>query len=112
MGALMSEPSKDLKRTIESPNFRRIAVDNFGVRISDNMAQLVMGLDTMDLDDKEVTVREATAVMTLRSLKVLQLVLNNVIKMVETDIGIIQLPPGKEEELIRQTNRAAPPTSG
>ena len=49
-----------------------------------------------------VLVQEATAVMTLQSLKVLHRLLGSALAAVEKQFGPIVLAPGKEEELEKQ----------
>ena len=57
-----------------------------------------------------MVLREATAVLSLQSLKVLQLLLTNAVAALEAQIGPIQLAPGKEEQL-KSVGRAFEPTT-
>lgn len=73
--------------------------DTFSLRLSNHSVQLTFLLDTADKEDREVLLREATAIIPLASLKVLQIVVVNAIAYAEANFGPIVLPPGKEEEL-------------
>lgn len=87
------------KPTVEATNFRRFAADTFGLRLTNHAAQLSLLLETVDAEEREIQLKEATAVMSLSSLKVLQLILTNAVALAEKQFGPISLPPGKEEEL-------------
>lgn len=95
----MSERRPEAKKTIESEDYRRFATDTFGIRLNNNFAQLNFSLDTQTVQEEDCLVLEATAVMTLQSLKILQKLLTNTLNVVEEQFGPIQLAPGKEEEL-------------
>ena len=90
------------KPVVQSEKYRHFAADNFSVRISNHSAQLTFGLEVVDVNEREVICREATAVLSLQSAKVLQILLSNAIGAVEKRLGLVQLPPGKEDELKRR----------
>lgn len=88
-----------VKPTVLSEQFRRFSADTFGLRVNNNVAQLTFSLETADAEEREILFREATAVLTLQSLKVLQIVLTNTMEAIEKQFGPVALAPGKEEEL-------------
>jgi hypothetical protein len=91
--------TKPAKPTVLSQQYRRFAADTFSMRINDSIAQLSFALETADEKENEIIMREATAVMTPRSLKVMHLLTGLLIQNVEGKFGKIELPPGKEEQL-------------
>ncbi len=94
----MSESHKPPSKR-NSEHYRQFVVDHFGVSANENLVQLSLSFEGVDVGGSECIIREATAVMPLRSIKVLQILLTNVLNKLETDLGPITLPPGKEEEL-------------
>jgi hypothetical protein len=94
-----SNRSSTLKATSESPHFRRFPADTFGLRINNNWAQLTFSLESADVEDRDLVSREATVILTLQSLKVLQLLLAGAVEGIEKQFGPVNLPAGKEEEL-------------
>jgi hypothetical protein len=96
----MPEPTpRPTKTTIQSEHFRMFAADTYGLRLTNHSAQLSFLLETLDLENREFLLKEATAVLSLPSLKVLQIVLTNALAVAEKQFGPVTLPPGKEEEL-------------
>ncbi len=87
------------KRIVTSPNHRLVPVDNFGVRVNDNLAQLLFSIETIDDAGNEVVVREMTAVLTPKSLKVLSVMLTNIVANIESELGAIDIPESKLAEL-------------
>jgi hypothetical protein len=93
------DPSLVDRPTIESATFKVFAADTFGLRLGDNLCQIVFALQSMDANDREILLREATAVLSLQSIKVLHLLLSNAIAALEAQVGPIALAPGKEAQL-------------
>jgi hypothetical protein len=58
-----------------------------------------MSLETINEKGEEIVLREVTSVMTLRSLKVLSVLLASVIARAERELGPIDLPQSKMDEL-------------
>ena len=98
-----------VKPNVLSESYRRIPIDTFSLRISNNGAQLTLSLETTDTNDAEVIVREVTAIMTHQSLKVLQIALTSTLAAVEKQFGPVVLAPGKEDELRKLTTIFQPP---
>lgn len=95
----MEKPDLVEKKVIDSPSYRRFAADRFSLRLTDHLAQLTFSLDTVDGEERECTVREATALMTLKSLKVLQLLLAGIVTQTERELGAIPVDPQFEERM-------------
>ena len=95
----MTAPEQQTKPIVISPDHRRIAVDHFGLRLNDNLAQVILSIETLNEKGEEVIVREATAVLTLRSLKIFHLLLGNILERAERDLGPIEIPQNKLDEL-------------
>jgi hypothetical protein len=93
------DPAPPTRPTVDAADHKRFAADTFSLRLSTNVSQVVFSLETVDANDREILVREATAVLSLQSLKVLQLLLTNAVAVLESQVGSIQLAPGKEEQL-------------
>lgn len=100
------------KKAVASEHFKRFATDTFGLRLNNNWAQVIFSMDTQDAEEQSCLVQEATAVMTLQSLKVLQILLTNSIAAAEAQFGPIALAPGKEEELRSKATLAFETTKG
>ena len=103
----MAENPKPIEKPVVlSEKYRHFPADNFGVRVSNHSAQITFGLEVADVNEREIICREAMAVMSLQSAKVLQLLLANALAVVEKRFGPVQLPPGKEDELKRRVASA------
>jgi hypothetical protein len=72
----------------------------FGLRLNENIAQILFSLESGDFHTTEQQIiEEAVIAMTPRSLKVLSIILQNALNALESAQGPISLGPGKEEEL-------------
>ena len=88
-----------VKPSIRLADHRYVAADTFAFRMSDNGAQITFGLETSDATGKEYVQQEVTVVLTLRSLKVLQLLATAVVGGYEKNVEPIKIPPEKEAQL-------------
>lgn len=86
-------------KTQRGSDFRAVPADAFSMRLNDNMAQLIFGMEIGPGSvDKEIL--ENTMVgLTPRSLKVLGMIITQAVASFESVSGPIPLPPGKVEEL-------------
>lgn len=95
----MENPTNDAKPSVNSTNFRNIAIDHFGISANDNLVQLTLGLETLSENGQPCIAREVTAVLTPKSLKVLQILLTSVLERMESDLGEIIIDPQKIKDL-------------
>jgi hypothetical protein len=87
------------KRSVRSAQHKFVAADTFGFRIGDNGAQITFGLESADAENKEYIQQEVTIVLTLRSLKVLQLLATTIVEGYEKTVAPIPIPAEKEAQL-------------
>lgn len=88
------------KTMVRGEDFRAVPADAFSMRMNDNMAQLVFGMEIGV--GAEASILENTMVaLTPRSLKVLGMIITQAISSFESANGVIPMTPGKAEELAK-----------
>lgn len=88
------------RKSIRSKDFRNIAADAFGVRANDNFVQLMFSLESSDFQTGEtIFIEEMLVSLPPRALKVLSIILSDMVNLLETAGGVIELPPNKMEEM-------------
>lgn len=76
-----------------SKDFRYVFINAFGLRLGDNDVTLTLGMH--EGGDPEDMLEEVAVVMTPRTLKIIVNNLDNALKAFESQLGEIQVPPGK-----------------
>lgn len=102
-----TKTKKPDKPVVPSKEFRTVYINAFRMRLKDNDVMLSLATEVDDSQGNEYLQDEVRVVMTPRTAKILMLSLNKVMKVYEESIGVIQLPPSKEEEIAKATVKVA-----
>jgi len=96
-----------VRRTERAPDFKVIAADTFGLRLSDNMIHLAASVDlNVPGSHERIAYEQIVLAMSPRSAKILSLVLQQTIGLFEEKFGTITLPPGKIEQINANLEKA------
>jgi hypothetical protein len=96
------------KKTERGNDFRVVGADAFSMRMNDNTAQIIFGLE-VGVKPDEYILENTLVALSPRSLKVLGLIITQAITSFEGVNGPIPLPPGKMEELEKAIKINKPP---
>ena len=85
-------------KTERGPDFRAVSADAFSMRLNDNMAHIIFGME-IGPGSNELILENTMVGLTPRSLKVLGMIIAQAVTSFESANGPIPMTPGKAEEL-------------